>query len=354
MKALVLAGGKGTRLRPLTYTMAKQLFPVANRPVLYYVMEHLEQAGIKEVGVIISPETGHLIKESLSKRNWNLDLTYILQAEPLGLAHAVKISKDYLKDEPFVMYLGDNLIGQGIEQIVKSFTDSQADAVILLKEVADPKMFGVAELDAGGRVLRLVEKPKEPPSDLALVGVYVFSPRIHDAISRIRPSWRDELEITDAIQKIMECGGKVESFKLKSWWLDTGKKDDLLEANSVVLDECIRREIKGEVDSSSTIAGRAFVDQGVLVENSTIRGPSIIGAKTIVKNSFIGPYTSIGEGCLVENSSLQHSVILDGARISNAQRLEDSIVGRNAVVRKGTDNHQAFRLMIGDDSEVIL
>jgi glucose-1-phosphate thymidylyltransferase len=252
------------------------------------------------------------------------------------------------------MYLGDNLIGQGIEGIVKSFINSQADAVILLKEVADPKMFGVAEVDASGRVLRLVEKPKEPPSDLALVGVYVFSPTIHDAISRIRPSWRDELEITDAIQKIMECGGKVESFKLKSWWLDTGKKDDLLEANSVVLDECIKREIKGRVDSGSAITGRVFVDQNVLVENSKIRGPAIIGAGTVVKNSFIGPYTSIGEDCLVENSSLQHSVILDGARISMVQRLEDSVIGRNAVVRKGTDNHQAFRLMIGDDSEVIL
>ncbi len=354
MKALVLAGGKGTRLRPLTYTMAKQLFPVANRPVLYYVMEHLEQAGIREVGVIISPETGHLIKESLSKRNWSFNLTYILQAEPLGLAHAVKISKNYLKDEPFVMYLGDNLIGQGIEGIVKSFLDSQADAVILLKEVADPRMFGVAEVDANGRVLRLVEKPKEPPSDLALVGVYVFSPRIHDAISRIRPSWRDELEITDAIQKIMECGGKVKSFKLKSWWLDTGKKDDLLEANCVVLDEFTKREIKGQVDSNSKITGRVFIDHDTQVENSTIRGPVIIGAGTIVINSFIGPHTSIGEGCLVENSSLQHSVILDGARISNVQRLEDSVVGRNAVVRKGTDNHQAFRLMIGDDSEVIL
>jgi glucose-1-phosphate thymidylyltransferase len=354
MKALVLAGGKGTRLRPLTYTMAKQLFPVANRPVLYYVMEHLEQAGIKEVGVIISPETGHLIKESLSKRNWNLDLTYILQAEPLGLAHAVKISKDYLKDEPFVMYLGDNLIGQGIEQIVKSFTDSQADAVILLKEVADPKMFGVAEVDANGRVLRLVEKPKEPPSDLALVGVYVFSPTIHDAISRIKPSRRNELEITDAIQHIMESGGKVESFKLKSWWLDTGKKDDLLEANCVVLDEFTKREIKGRVDSSSKITGRVFIDQEARVENSTIRGPVIIGAGTIVKNSFIGPHTSIGEGCLVEGSSLEHSLILDRVRISMVQRLDDSVIGRNAVVKKGKANDRVYRLMIGDDSEVIL
>ena len=354
MKALVLAGGKGTRLRPLTYTMAKQLFPVANRPVLYYVMEHLEQAAIKEVGVIISPETGHLIKESLSKRNWNLDLTYILQDEPLGLAHAVKISKDYLKDEPFVMYLGDNLIGQGIEQMVKSFTDSQADAVILLKEVADPKMFGVAEVDANGRVLRLVEKPKEPPSDLALVGVYVFSPTIHDAISRIKPSWRNELEITDAIQRIMESGGKVESFKLNSWWLDTGKKDDLLEANCVVLDECIKREIKGRVDSNSTISGRVFIDQEALVENSTIRGPVIIGAGTVVKNSFIGPHTSIGEGCLVEGSSLEHTLILDRVRISMVQRLSDSVIGRNAVVKKGKANDRVYRLMIGDDSEVIL
>jgi len=354
MKALVLAGGKGTRLRPLTYTMAKQLVPVANRPVLYYVMHHIEEVGIKEVGVVISPETGNSIQEDLSKRDWAFNLTYILQDQPLGLAHAVKIARDYLREEPFVMYLGDNLIGQGIREILKSFVNSQADAVILLKEVEDPRMFGVAEIDTEGRVIRLIEKPKEPPSNLALVGVYVFSPAIHEAISEICPSWRGELEITDAIQKMMESGGRVESFILKSWWLDTGKKDDLLEANCIVLDECIQREVYGLVDLKSTITGRVFIEKEARVEHSTIRGPAVIGKGTVVRNSFIGPYTSVGGNCLIENSSLQHSVLLDGARLLGVQRLEDSVIGRNAVVKKGTGNHQAFRFMIGDDSEVII
>lgn len=354
MKALVLAGGKGTRLRPLTYTMAKQLVPVANRPVLYYVMRHIEEVGIKDVGVIISPETGSSIQEDLSKRDWGFNLTYILQDQPLGLAHAVKIAGDYLGDDPFVMYLGDNLIGQGIRDILESFFGSQSDAVILLKEVEDPRMFGVAEIDEEGRVIRLIEKPKDPPSNLALVGVYVFSPAIHEAISEIGPSWRGELEITDAIQRMMERGGKVESFILKSWWLDTGKKDDLLEANCIVLDECVQREVYGLVDPMSAITGRVFIEKDARVIHSTIRGPAVIGRGTLVKDSFIGPYTSVGENCLIENSSLQHSVILDGARLLGVQRLEDSVIGKNATVKKGSGNHQAFRFMIGDDSEVII
>jgi len=353
MKALVLAGGTGTRLRPLTYTVTKQLIPVANKPILFYVMQHILDAGIQDVGVIISPETGAQVQESLSKES-ELSFTYILQKQPLGLAHAVKMARDYLRDDPFVMYLGDNLIGQGIREFIEAFETSRADAVILLKEVEDPKMFGVAEVDAFGRIQRLIEKPQEPPSNLALVGTYVFSPCIHEAIDEIKPSWRGELEITDAIQRLLERGHTVQSFVLKSWWLDTGKKDDLLEANRVVLDEWVQREIKGVVDAASRVVGRVVLEEGVQVRCSEVRGPAVIGKGTVIEESFIGPYTSIGPGCTIKNSELEHCVALEGVRLEGVERLADSILGRNAVVRRVSGNFRALRLMIGDDAEVLL
>lgn len=353
MKALVLAGGKGTRLRPLTYTMAKQLIPVANKPILSYVMQHICEAGIQDVGIIICPETGYQIQEALSK-DTDLKLTYILQEQPLGLAHAVKVARDYLRDDSFVMYLGDNLIGQGIREFVKAFQDSKADAIILLSEVDDPRLFGVAEIDGSGQVRRLVEKPKQPPSKLALVGAYVFSPCIHQAIAEIKPSWRGELEITDAIQKLLEMEQTVQSFVLKSWWLDTGKKDDLLEANRVVLDEWAKREIQGEVDTESNLVGRVTVEKRTKVRRSVLRGPMVIGAGTVVEDTFIGPYTSIGRGCTISRAALEHCVVLDGTQIDNVGRLEDSIIGRNATVRRLSSNRQALRVMIGDDAEVAL
>ena len=355
MKALVLAGGRGTRLRPLTYTMSKQLIPIANRPILHYVMDHLKEADLHEVGVIIAPETGDQVRASLAPNPWGFRFTFILQEAPLGLAHAVRVARDFLGEEPFVMYLGDNLIGQGIGDFVKDFVESKADAVILLKEVEDPRRFGVAEVAPDGRVIRLVEKPKNPPSNLALVGIYIFSPAIHEAIEQIRPSWRGELEITDAIQQLLNNGGDVRSYILRSWWLDTGKKDDLLEANRVVLDEWVHREIQGTVDEASRIIGRVYIEKGAYIERSIVRGPAVIGEGAQVKDSFIGPYTSVGKGCCIKGAALEYCVLLEGAQIIEVERIEDSVIGRNARVAKGEQSsRRALTFMIGDDAEVLL
>jgi glucose-1-phosphate thymidylyltransferase len=353
MKALVLSGGKGTRLRPLTYTGAKQLVPIANRPILAYVLDNISKVGIKEVGIVISPETGDEIKATMGDgTKWGVNITYIPQAEPRGLAHAVLIAKDFLGDSPFVMYLGDNLIGCGIEGFVETFNSTGADAVILLKEVENPQSFGVAEVGEDGKIMSLEEKPKAPKSNLALVGVYIFSPEIHRSIANIKPSARGELEITDAIQNLITLGRSVHSHVLDTWWLDTGKKDDLLAANTIVLDEWFKRKIKGKVDNSSKITGRVTVEEGAVITNSTLRGPIVIGSGTTVENSFIGPYTSIGENSRIKKSIIEHSVILSGAEISHVDRLEDSLIGRNAKVVRCHDKHQALRLMIGDDSVV--
>lgn len=354
MKALVLSGGKGTRLRPLTYTTAKQLIPIANVPILYYVMRHIAAAGIRDVGVVISPETGDQVRSALAQAHLDLRFHYILQAEPLGLAHAVKVARDFLGPDPFVMYLGDNLIGHGIAEFVQVFAAERPDALILLKEVGDPRMFGVVELDGAGRVRRLVEKPADPPSNLALVGVYLFGPAIHEAIAEITPSGRGELEITDAIQRLVGRGGRVQTAMLRGWWLDTGKKDDLLEANRVVLDEWIQREIEGTVDEQSRVVGRVTLREGVVVQRSEIRGPVIVDHGTRIEDAFIGPYTSIGQNCQIIRSGLEHSVILDGVRLEGVDRLEDSVLGRNAVVRRGDGNPAALRLLVGDDAEVLL
>jgi len=353
MKALVLAGGKGTRLRPLTYTIAKQLIPVANKPILFYVMQQILEAGIKDVGMIISPDTGEQVKEALSGGFAGLSITYLVQ-EPLGLAHAVKIARSYLQDEPFVMYLGDNLIGQGIREVVQMFEESQSDAVVLLKEVADPRLFGVVVLDGNGEVLRLIEKPSVPPSNLALVGLYVFSPKIHQAIDQISPSWRGELEITDAIQTLLTQGCRVKSKILQTWWLDCGKKDDLLEANRTVLDERVVREIRGSIDENSRVVGRVVLERGACVRSSDLRGPAVIGEETTIENSFIGPYTSIGPRCVIKNSTLQYCVILDGVKIESVGRLEDSVLGRNAILDGSSRNRECLRLLIGDDAEILL
>ncbi len=354
MKALVLAGGQGTRLRPLTHTIPKSLVPIANRPVLHYVMQHLANAEIKQVGVIISPETGGQIQASLAENPWGIHFTFIRQEQPLGLAHAVKVAQPFLGDDPFVMYLGDNLVGQGIEMVVHEFVKAQAAATILLKPVENPQAFGVAQVDANNTVVRLIEKPKDPPSSLALVGIYVFSPLIHTAIEQLEPSWRGELEITDAIQKLLEDGKQVQSSILQSWWLDTGKKDDLLEANRTVLDELAKREIRGTVDRESNIVGRVIIEDGVQIQNSTIRGPVIIGKNATITNSFIGPFTSIGPDCTVADSGIDHSVLLQSAKVMNVQRLEDSVLGKQAVIRKGDATGRGFRLMISDDSEIVL
>lgn len=355
MKALILCGGKGTRLKPLTNTIAKQLLPVANKPILFYVLEQIKEAGIKDTGIIISPETSPFIREAVGDGSkWDTQTTYIVQPEPLGLAHAVKTAQEFLGNSSFLMFLGDNLVKGGVRRFVEQFSNSTPDALILLKEVPDPRLFGVAELNEKGEVIHLVEKPKEPKTNMALVGIYLFTPVVHEAIAQIKPSWRGELEITDAIQKLIDMGKGVQSHILKGWWLDTGKKDDLLEANRVVLDEFLKRDIKGKVDSSSQIAGRTEIAEATEVENSTIRGPVSIAEGCQIKNSFIGPFTSIGAGTVIENSSIEHSVILEDCRIYRIERLEDSLIGKGVELKKAEARSKAVKLFVGDDAKIEL
>lgn len=352
MKALILSGGKGTRLRPLTYSGAKQLVPVANKPILFYCIDNVAQIGIKEVGIIISPETGNEIKEAVGNGSqWGIDIRYILQDTPGGLAHAVKVARDFLGSDPFIMYLGDNLIGSGIDKFFDDFERNAPDALILLKAVEDPRKFGVAEVSSQGTVVRLVEKPDNPPSNLALVGIYIFSPRIHNAIDRIKPSGRGELEITDAIQELIDMGHSVESFIIDTWWIDTGKKDDLLTANAILLDECLKGDIGGSVDRMSKILGRVSIGKGTVIKESNIRGPVIIGEHTLIEHSFVGPYTSIGNHVTIRSSSVEHSVIMDGSELKDIERMEDSLIGKRVKLFKNK-RHKALKLMVGDDSSI--
>ncbi|WP_448596118.1 glucose-1-phosphate thymidylyltransferase [Thermoleptolyngbya sp.] len=356
MKAIVLSGGKGTRLRPLTYTGAKQLVPVANKPILWYGLEAIAACGITEIGIIISPETGEEVKSKTGDGSqFGAQITYILQDQPAGLAHAVKIAQPFLGDAPFVMYLGDNLVEGCLDGLVDQFKANTLDALTLLCEVPNPTAFGVAEVDATGRILRLVEKPKVPPSNLALVGVYLFSPKIHEAIAQIQPSARGELEITDAIQKLIDLNYKVEAFKLKGWWLDTGKKDDLLEANRLILDNYLQSSIRGDVDESSQISGRVEIGKGSKIVSSTIRGPVSIGENCHIENCFIGPYSSIADGVMLIEADLEHSVVLQQAKIVGIhQRIVDSVIGQRANLRVAPQRPKALRFMIGDDCQIDL
>lgn len=355
MKALILAGGKGTRLRPLTSTTAKHLLPIANKPILFYALEQIEETGITDIGIIVSPETGESIKEAISKGpKRKLKITYVLQLEPLGLAHAVKTAEEFLGDSSFLLFLGDNLIQDGVKDLVKEFSNLKPDALVVLKEVADPRAFGVADVDSSGKVLHVVEKPKEPKSNLAMVGAYLFTPEIHKAIKQIKPSWRGEYEITDAIQKLVEAGKDVRSHVLKGWWLDTGKKDDLLEANRVVLDDLLKRSIRGEADPKSRVIGRVEVKEGARIINSLIRGPVSIAENCRIIDSFIGPFTSIGAETVIEKSSVEYSVIMNNSRIFEIHRLADSIIGRNAEAIKQKGDFEAVRLFVGDNARVEL
>ncbi len=356
MKALILSGGKGTRLRPLTYTGAKQLVPVANKPILWYGLEAIVAAGIHEIGIIISPETGAEVKAKTGNGDrFGAQITYILQEQPAGLAHAVKVAQPFLGDAPFVMYLGDNLVQGGLHDLVDQFKRKTLDALTLLCPVANPSAFGVARVDAEGRILQLIEKPQQPPSNLALVGVYLFSKAIHEAIAHIQPSARGELEITDAIQKLIDWQRPVEAHQLTGWWLDTGKKDDLLEANRVILDTCTVACNQGEVDARSQISGRVHIGQGSKIINCTIRGPVVIGENCHLENCFVGPYSSISDHVSLINVDIEHSVLLQGARVTNVQqRIVDSLIGQRAHIKAAPQRPQALRFMVGDDSQIEL
>jgi glucose-1-phosphate thymidylyltransferase len=351
MKGLILSGGKGTRLRPLTYTSAKQLVPVANKPVLFYGIESLAAAGIRDIGVVVG-DTHAEIRSALGDGSaWNVRVTYIEQDAPRGLAHAVLISEAFIGREPFVMYLGDNLLNKGITAFVDEFVREKPAAQILLARVPDPQMFGVAEL-AGGKVVRLVEKPKEPKSDLALVGVYMFSPAVFDSVKTIRPSFRNELEITDAIQDLIDRGLEVRPHIVDGWWKDTGKLEDMLEANRLIL-ETLERRIEGTVDAESRVEGKVVIEPGAVVENSVIRGPVIIGARSRIVHAYVGPFTSVMNDAEIEDSEIEHSIVLEGSRISNlANRIEDSLIGKNVRIYRLPVKPAAYRFMLGDNSEV--
>ncbi len=356
MKALILSGGKGTRLRPLTYTGAKQLVPVANKPILWYGIDSIVKAGITDIGIIISPETGEEIRRKTGNgEQFGANISYIVQDEPLGLAHAVKVAQPFLGDEPFIMYLGDNLIQDDISLFLDKFKNHHLDELILLISVPNPTAFGVAEVDEKGRVLKLVEKPKNPPSNLALVGVYFFSPAIHKAIATIQPSARGELEITDAIQELISSDKIVESVQLQGWWLDTGKKDDLLEANRIILDTNLNINKAGNIDEKSKVSGRVNIQESATIINSTIRGPVIIGENCHIENCFIGPYTSIGNHCTLIDADIEHSVLLEGAQILEIhQRIVDSLIGERAKLEMAPQRPKALRFMVGDDSHIEL
>ncbi|MEV0238335.1 glucose-1-phosphate thymidylyltransferase [Streptomyces sp. NPDC050674] len=351
MKALVLSGGAGTRLRPITHTSAKQLVPVANKPVLFYGLESIAEAGITDVGMIVG-ETAEEIEEAVGDGSaFGLKITYIPQERPLGLAHAVLIARDYLGDDDFVMYLGDNFIVGGITGLVDEFRSHRPDAQILLTRVADPRAFGVAELDPSGQVIGLEEKPDQPKSDLALVGVYMFTPLVHEAVRAIEPSWRGELEITHAIQHLIDTGADVRSTVVKGYWKDTGNVGDMLEVNRTVL-EVVERRIDGEVDDTSETIGRVVLEEGARIVNSRVVGPVVIGSGTVVSNSYVGPFTSVAENCRITDSELEFSIVLRDSSIQGVGRIEASLIGRHVEVTPAPSVPSAHRFVLGDHSKV--
>lgn len=350
MKGLILSGGKGTRLRPLTYTSAKQLVPVANKPVLFYGIEALVAAGIADIGIVVGDTQAEIRAAVGDGSKWGAQVTYIPQDAPRGLAHAVLISEPFIGADPFVMYLGDNLLNRGIVEFVEQFVKEKPAAQILLTPVPDPQMFGVAELK-DGKVVRLVEKPKEPKSDLALVGVYMFGPEIFASVKTIKPSFRNELEITDAIQDLIDRGLRVTPHLVSGWWKDTGKLDDMLEANRLILDR-IEPRVEGELIDSQ-VDGRVVLEPGAVLERSTVRGPAIIGAGTRLVDAYVGPYTAIAENCLIENAEVEHSILLDGSSVRGLDgRMESSLLGRNVTIGRGHQQPRAYRFMVGDNSEI--
>jgi len=351
VKALVLAGGSGTRLRPITHTSAKQLVPVANKPVLFYGLEAIAAAGIREVGLVVG-DTQAAIEAAVGDGSaFGLEVTYLRQEAPLGLAHGVLIARDFLGEEDFVMYLGDNFIVGGIDDIVARFVRERPAAQILLTRVGDPRQFGVAELDAHGRVAGLEEKPTRPKSDLALVGVYLFSPAVHAAVAELKPSWRGELEITDAIRWLLESGLRVESSQITGYWKDTGNVTDMLEVNRMVL-ERLDAGTAGQVDEASELVGRVRVEAGAVIERSRLVGPVIVGAGAVIRDSYVGPYTSIGADCAISGSEIEYSIVLPRASIQGVGRIESSLIGHDVEVTPAPSTLRAHRLVLGDHSKV--
>ena len=351
MKALVLSGGAGTRLRPITHTSAKQLVPVANKPVLFYGLEAIRDAGVTDVGIIVGDTHAEIEAACGDGSELGIKVTYIRQTAPLGLAHCVLIARDFLGDDDFVMYLGDNFIIGGITELVRGFRDGTYDAQILLTKVDNPSQFGVAELGADGRVSTLVEKPAEPRSDLALVGVYMFRKGIHEAVAAIKPSARGELEITDALQWLIDEGRDVRPHLVTGYWKDTGRLEDMLECNRKVL-ESIEPSMRGTVDEASQLIGRVVVEQGAVIERSTVRGPAIIGRDTVIRDTYVGPFTSIYFGCTLEDTEIEHSIVLEQSTIRGVGRIEDSLIGKEVEVSPSSAQPRAHRLMLGDHSKV--
>jgi len=351
MKALVLSGGSGSRLRPITHTSAKQLVPVANKPVLFYGLEAIRDAGIASVGIVVG-DTAPSIQAAVGDGSaFGLDVTYIRQDAPRGLAHAVLIARDFLGDDDFVMYLGDNFIVGGITALVDEFRSGRPDAQIMLTQVPDPRQFGVAELDASGEVIGLEEKPRQPKGDLALVGVYIFTPAVHEAVVHLEPSWRGELEITEAIQWLIDNGRKVRSTTITGYWKDTGNVADMLEVNRMVLESAEPR-CHGVVDAATELIGRVVIESGADVSGSRIVGPAIIGAGTRVTGSYVGPFTSVAADCTITDSEIEYSIVLRGASIQGVRRIEASLIGHDVEVTPAPRVPKAHRLILGDHSKV--
>jgi glucose-1-phosphate thymidylyltransferase len=356
LKGLILSGGKGTRLRPLTYTSAKQLVPVANKPVLFYGIESLVAAGIREIGIVVGDTHAEIEGAVGNGSRFGANVTYIQQDAPKGLAHAVLISEDFLRGSRFVMYLGDNLLQRGITSLVQEYETLGVDCEILLTKVPNPSSFGVAELDAAGKVVRLVEKPKEPKSDLALVGVYLFNDEVFDAVKAIKPSGRGELEITDAIQWLVDNGKSVQAHLVSGWWKDTGKAEDMLEANRTVLDT-LEPAGTPEIEGRSSVEGKVFFEGGpgsVVLVNSVIRGPVIVGPGTRIEDSFIGPYTAVAAGCRLQSVEIENSIVWEGSSLIDIPlRISDSLIGRGVTIRRRPDmKPKAHRFLVGDNSEI--
>ena len=352
VKGLILSGGAGTRLRPITHTSAKQLVPVANKPVLFYGIEALVDAGVEEIGIIIAPETGDEIRAAAGDgSDFGARITYIVQDEPAGLAHAVLTAEEFIGGSPFVMYLGDNLLRDGLRGLVASFRADEPDALILLTPVDDPQSYGVAELD-GERIVRLIEKPKDPPSNLALVGVYLFQPAIFEAARALEPSWRGELEITEAIQGLIDDEHRVKSEVVRGWWKDTGQLADMLEANRLVLEE-LETSVEGEVDEGSRVEGRVVLEPGAKLIRSVVRGPAVIGAGACIEDAYIGPYTSLGENVHVRRSEVEHSIVLAGSVVEDlGTRMEASLLGRDVKLTRSDGMPKTLRLLVGDKCEI--